>query len=174
MIATRGFVPLSRGHSSHKPRIFMDVIKLLKQDPQKVKKILEELEETTERATTKRQQLFAEVQSELRLHELVEEEIVYPAFREQSKLKDIVLEGYEEHHVVDLIMDEIAGEPVTDETWAAKVKVMKDNVEHHVEEEEDKMFPQARKLFAEEELERLGQRVEQRKRQEQMQHPKTA
>ena len=152
----------------------MDVIKLLKQDHQKVKKILEELEETTERATTKRQQLFAEVQSELRLHELVEEEIVYPAFREQSKLKDIVLEGYEEHHVVDLIMDEIAGEPVTDETWAAKVKVMKENVEHHVEEEEDKMFPQARKLFAEEELERLGQRVEQRKRQEQMQHPKAA
>ena len=152
----------------------MDVIKLLKQDHQKVKKILEELEETTERATTKRQQLFAEVQSELRLHELVEEEIVYPAFREQSKLKDIVLEGYEEHHVVDLIMDEIAGEPVTDETWAAKVKVMKENVEHHVEEEEDKMFPQARKLFAEEELEKLGEQVEQRKQQEQLKQPKAA
>ena len=152
----------------------MDVIKLLKQDHQKVKKILEELEETTERATTKRQQLFAEVQSELRLHELVEEEIVYPAFREQSKLKDIVLEGYEEHHVVDLIMDEIAGEPVTDETWAAKVKVMKENVEHHVEEEEDKMFPQARKLFAEEELEKLGEHVEQRKQQEQLKQPKAA
>jgi len=152
----------------------MDVIKLLKQDHQKVKKMLEELEETTERATTKRQQLFAEVQSELRLHELVEEEIVYPAFREQSKLKDIVLEGYEEHHVVDLIMDEIAGEPVTDETWAAKVKVMKENVEHHVEEEEDKMFPQARKLFAEEELEKLGEQVEQRKQQEQLKQPKAA
>ena len=152
----------------------MDVIKLLKQDHQKVKKMLEELDETTERATTKRQQLFAEVQSELRLHELVEEEIVYPAFREQSKLKDIVLEGYEEHHVVDLIMDEIAGEPVTDETWAAKVKVMKENVEHHVEEEEDKMFPQARKLFAEEELEKLGEQVEQRKQQEQLKQPKAA
>jgi hemerythrin-like domain-containing protein len=152
----------------------MDVIKLLKEDHAKVKKMLDELEETTERATTKRQQLFAKVQSELRLHELVEEEIVYPAFREQSKLKDIVLEGYEEHHVVDLIMDEIAGEPVTDETWAAKLKVMKENVEHHVEEEEDKMFPQARKLFAEEELESLGERVEQRKQQEQLKQPKAA
>ena len=85
-----------------------------------------------------------------------------------------MLEGYEEHHVVDLIMDEIAGEPVTDETWAAKVKVMKENVEHHVEEEEDKMFPQARKLFAEEELEKLGEQVEQRKQQEQLKQPKAA
>jgi hemerythrin superfamily protein len=150
----------------------MDVIKLLKEDHKKVKKMLDELEETSESA--KREELFAHIQHELRLHELVEEEIVYPTFREQSKLKDIVLEGYEEHHVVDLIMDEIAGEPVTDETWAAKVKVMKENVEHHVEEEEDKMFPQARKLFAEKELERLGERVEQRKRQEQLQQPKAA
>ena len=151
----------------------MNVITLLKEDHKKVKKMLEELEATTERATKKRQQLFAEVQNELRLHELVEEEIVYPAFREQSKLKDIVLEGYEEHHVVDLIMDEIAAEPVTDESWAAKLKVMKENVEHHVEEEEEKMFPQARKLFTEEELEKLGERVAQRKRQ-QVQQPKAA
>src|SRR5437764_2663140 len=124
----------------------MDAIKLLKEDHQRVKRMLNELEETTERATKKREDLFAEIQAELRLHELVEEEIVYPAFRERSKLKDIVLEGYEEHHVVDLIMDEIAGEAVTDETWAAKVTVMKENVEHHAEEDEKKMFTQPRKL----------------------------
>ena len=153
----------------------MDVIKLLKEDHKKVKKMLDELESTTERAANTRAQLFAKIQSELKLHELAEEEIVYPAFREQCKLKDIVLEGYEEHHVVNLIMDEIDHEAVTDETWAAKVKVMKENVEHHVEEEEEKMFPLARKLFKDEELEMLGQRVEQRKRQKQMrQLPKAA
>ena len=144
----------------------MDVIKLLKEDHKKVKKMLKELEATSEREAGKRTKLFAEIERELKLHELVEEEIVYPAFREQSKLKDIVLEGYEEHHVVDLIMDEISGEPVTDETWAAKLKVMKENVEHHVEEEEEKMFPQARKLFSEEDLEELGRRVAARKQQE--------
>ena len=152
----------------------MDVIKLLKEDHQKVKAMLKELEGTTERAAKKRAELFAEVERELKLHELVEEEIVYPAFREKSKLKDIVLEGIEEHHVVDLIMDEIANEPVTDESWAAKVKVMQENVEHHVEEEEEKMFPQARKLFEEDELESLGAQVEQRKRQEQTKQPKAA
>lgn len=151
-----------------------DVIKLLKQDHREVKKMLDELEDTTERATTKRKDVFARVQSELRLHELVEEEIVYPAFREKSKLKDIVLEGYEEHHVVDLIMNEVAGEPVTDETWGAKLKVMKENVEHHIEEEEGKMFPQARKLFSEEELEDLGRRITARKEQEKSQLPRAA
>lgn len=150
----------------------MDVIKLLKEDHKKVQKMLDTLEGT--KAPAQRQQLFIRIQSELKVHELVEEEIVYPAFREQSKLKDIVLEGYEEHHVVDLIMDEIAGEPVTDETWAAKVKVMKENVEHHIEEEEGKMFPQARKLFKEEELEMLGEQVAQRKRQEEIQLPRAA
>src|SRR3954466_15206716 len=144
----------------------MNVIKLLKEDHKKVKKMLDELAETSESA--KREELFAHIQHALRLHELVEEEIVYPTFREQSKLKDIVLEGYEEHHVVDLIMDEIAEESVTDETWAAKLKVMKENVEHHVEEEEEKMFPQARKLFSEEDLEELGSRVAARKQQEQL------
>src|SRR3954469_9361572 len=145
----------------------MDVIRLLKEDHRKVKKMLKDLEATSESEAGKRTDLFAEIERELRLHELVEEEIVYPAFREKSKLKDIVLEGYEEHHVVDLIMDDIAAEPVTDETWAAKVKVMQENVEHHVEEEEEKMFPQARKLFEEEELEELGSRVAARKQQEQ-------
>ena len=152
----------------------MDVIKLLKEDHKKVKKMLDDLESTTERAVTKREELFAKIQSELKLHELVEEQIVYPAFREQAKLKDIVLEGYEEHHVVDLLMEEIANELVTDETWGAKVKVMKENVEHHVEEEEEKMFPQARKLFKDEELEKLGEQVELLKRKEQMQQPKAA
>src|SRR3954463_15717646 len=61
-------------HSSHQGRRFMDVIKLLKEDHQRVKKMLDELEETTERATKKREDLFAEVQAELRLHELVEED----------------------------------------------------------------------------------------------------
>jgi hemerythrin superfamily protein len=152
----------------------MDVIKLLKEDHKKVKKMLKELEATSESEARKRADLFAEIRRELKIHELVEEEIVYPTFREQSKLKDIVLEGYEEHHVVDLIMDEISDEAVTDETWAAKVKVMQENVDHHVEEEEEKMFPQARKLFKDEELEMLGEQVEQRKRQEQMQYPKAA
>ena len=58
-----------------------------------------------------------------------------------------MLEGYEEHHVVDEIMGELDASRVTDETWGAKFKVMKENIEHHIEEEEGEMFKTARCVF---------------------------
>jgi hypothetical protein len=70
-----------------------------------------------------------------------------------------VLEGYEEHHVVDEIMGELEMTDVGDETWGAKFKVMKENIEHHIEEEEGEMFKNARQVFDRSELEELGARM---------------
>ena len=137
----------------------MDAISLLKDDHDKVKKLLAEGEETTERAEKGRTELFATLKEEMLIHERIEEEIFYPALKEHPKAKDIVLEGYEEHHVVDEIMGELETTPVTDETWAAKFKVMKENIEHHIEEEEGEMFEQARQIFDADELESLGARM---------------
>ena len=75
-----------------------------------------------------------------------------------------MLEGYEEHHVVDMLMGELESLDVTDETWGAKAKVMKENIEHHIEEEEGEMFKKARQVFDREELEELGERMATRKR----------
>ena len=97
------------------------------------------------------------------LHERIEEEIFYPALKEHPKAKDIVLEAYEEHNVVDDIMGELEATDVTDETWAAKFKVMKENIEHHIEEEEGEMFKQARSVFDADELQALGDRMAARK-----------
>ena len=93
------------------------------------------------------------------IHERIEEEIFYPALKSHPKARDIVLEGYEEHHVVDEIMGELEETDVTDETWGAKFKVMKENIEHHIEEEEGEMFKQARQVFEADELEELGARM---------------
>jgi hemerythrin-like domain-containing protein len=93
------------------------------------------------------------------IHERIEEEIFYPALKEHPKAKEIVLEGFEEHHVVDEIMGELEATDVTDEQWAAKFKVMKENIEHHIEEEEGEMFKQARQVFSADELESLGARM---------------
>ena len=79
------------------------------------------------------------------------------------KAKDIVLEAYEEHHVVDLLMSELEELDVSDETWGAKAIVMKENIEHHIEEEEGDMFKQARQVFDRQELEDLGARMAERK-----------
>jgi hemerythrin superfamily protein len=141
----------------------MDAIRLLKADHDKVKKLLTELDSTTDRGIKTRQELFATIKGELTLHEIVEEEIFYPELKSHPKAREIVLEGYEEHNVVDKLMGELEALSVEDETWGAKAKVMKENIEHHIEEEEGEMFRQAREAFDETELEDLGTRMEQRK-----------
>ena len=141
----------------------MDAIALLKADHTKVKGLLADLETTTERGVKTRAELFATIKGELTLHEIVEEEIFYPELKAHPKAKDIVLEGYEEHHVVDVLMSELEALDVSDETWGAKDLVMKENVEHHIEEEEGEMFRQARSVFDAAELDDLGRRMEARK-----------
>ena len=141
----------------------MDALKLLKDDHKKVKGMLEKLDATTERAEKTRTEMLQTLKQELTVHETIEEEILYPALKEFAKTKDIALEGYEEHHVVDGIMAELEATPVDDETWGAKLTVMKENLEHHIEEEETDMFPKARKVMDEAELDELGERMAARK-----------
>jgi len=141
----------------------MDALQLLKADHDKVKKMLGELDSTTERGVKTREEGFAKLRRELEVHEAIEEEIFYPALKEHPKAKDLVLEAYEEHNVVDMVMKEIDGVAYDDETWGAKLTVMKENVEHHIEEEEDEMFKQARQVFSKEELTDLGERMAARK-----------
>ncbi|HLF40347.1 MAG TPA: hemerythrin domain-containing protein [Acidimicrobiia bacterium] len=74
-------------------------------------------------------------------------------------------EGVEEHHVVDQLMAEVKGLAAGDETWAAKMKVMIENVEHHAEEEESEMFPLVRQHFDATTRGRLGESLEARKAQ---------
>ncbi|MEO8274355.1 MAG: hemerythrin domain-containing protein [Chloroflexota bacterium] len=141
----------------------MDAIAMLKADHDKVKDLLADLESTTERGVKTRAELFATIKGELTIHEVIEEEIFYPALKSHPKAKDIVLEGYEEHHVVDLLMRELEDLDVTDESWGAKAIVMKENIEHHIEEEEGEMFTKARQVFDRQELLDLGERMAERK-----------
>jgi hemerythrin-like domain-containing protein len=136
-----------------------DAITLLKEDHQKVRKLLGELEETTERAAGKRETLLTAIEQELKIHTRIEEEIFYPAFRDAASKKDdkeLYYEAIEEHHVVDLVLPEIKDTDVDSDEFGAKAKVLKDLVEHHAEEEETEMFPRASKLMDREELLRLG------------------
>jgi hypothetical protein len=141
----------------------MNALTLLKADHDKMRKLLEELETTTERGVKTRQELFATIKGELTVHETIEEDIFYPALMEMAKTRDITLESYEEHHVVDLLMAELENLDVADEHWGAKAKVMQENVEHHMGEEEGEMFQKARQVFDKDELELLGTRMERRK-----------
>jgi hemerythrin superfamily protein len=143
----------------------MDALTLLKTDHDKVKKLLAELESTTERGEKTRTELFATIKGELTVHESIEEEIFYPALMDMAKTREITLEAYEEHHVVDLLMGELEDLDVTDPSWGAKATVMKENIEHHIEEEEGEMFQKTRQVFDKDELDELGQRMSERKAQ---------
>jgi hemerythrin-like domain-containing protein len=136
----------------------MDGLKLLEQDHDRVKRLCDELDEAN--TVERRRQLFAEIEGEIKLHEECEEKVLYPTLRNHPKLKDIVLEGYQEHHVVDLIMGELRNLSPSDETWPAKAKVMHESLEHHIEEEEEKMFPRARKEMSKEQIEELGRQMQ--------------
>ncbi|HEX8939884.1 MAG TPA: hemerythrin domain-containing protein [Candidatus Limnocylindrales bacterium] len=151
----------------------MDPIKLLEDDHRKVKRLMAECARLDGDGTSggrgdgdaagQRTALFDEIRREMTVHEIIEEEIFYPALREHPRAKDEVLEGIQEHHVVDTLMGELVDTPAHDERWPAKFKVMQENVEHHIEEEEGTMFPTARKVFDKDELQDLGGRMERRK-----------
>ena len=141
----------------------MDAITLLREDHRKLKALLRELEPTTARAVKTRAELFARIKVDLTAHEIVEEEVFYPTLKQHPRAKEIVLEGYEEHDVVDTLMGELDALPVEDETWGPKAKVMIENIEHHIEEEEGEMFQKARQVFDDDELEALGEAMARRK-----------
>lgn len=142
-----------------KRRAQKDAIAVLKEDHVRVRKLLSELEKTSEKAVSKREQLLATIEQELKTHTQIEEDVFYPAFRDAAERSDdrkLYYEAVEEHHVVDLVLPELKGTGPDSDQFAAKAKVLKDVVEHHAEEEETEMFPRARKLMGREELERLG------------------
>jgi hypothetical protein len=134
----------------------MDALTLLKQDHDRVKKMLADGERTTERGEKTREELFLRLKESLVAHESMEEQILYPALKAHPKAKELTLEAYEEHHVVDLVLEELENTPFADEQWGAKFTVARENIEHHIEEEEGEMFKMCRQLFSREELEQMG------------------
>jgi hemerythrin-like domain-containing protein len=137
----------------------MNAVTMLEDEHASLKRLLRELDATTDRAVKTRTELLVRVIDMLRAHETIEEEIFYPALKDHPRAKDIVLEGIEEHNVVDRILGELATLAVDDETWGAKASVMIENIEHHIGEEEDDMFVKARQVFSLTELRELGDKM---------------
>lgn len=138
----------------------MNAFALLKEDHKRVAGILEKIDATTERGVKTREELFIQLKTELDIHAEIEETIFYPVLEKHDETRDITLEGIEEHRIVKELLAELDAMAKDDEVWTAKMTVLKENVEHHVEEEEGEMFPKARKALTEDEIETLGTRLE--------------
>ena len=110
-----------------------------------------------------RQALLDQIDEKLRGHMLIEETIFYPAVSEDvsaKKIQDMVAESYEEHHVVQLVLDELPQVDLEDERFEAKMTVLEELIQHHVEEEEETMFPAAEKAMDADVLKELAEQMQ--------------
>ena len=139
----------------------MKATDLLKKQHKEVKALFKKVENTEN--ARERRRLMDEISTALEGHTTIEEEIFYPAVRglETQKAEEMVMEAFEEHHVVKLVLAELPQVDPEDERFEAKMTVLSELVEHHADEEEEEMFKVAQKL-GKEELEELGERMEER------------
>jgi hemerythrin superfamily protein len=117
------------------------------------------------RAKKQKMQIFDRIKKELTLHAEAEEAAFYPACEKEESLKELTLESYEEHKQMKDRIREIEGLASKSERFEAKVKVLMDDVFHHVSEEENSLFPKVRRAFSQNQLDRLALEVEDAKRQ---------
>ena len=145
-----------------------DILSLLREDHKTMKDLFSKMEKTTERGAATRRKLLDRIASEIKAHTTAEEETFYQPFRnaaESDENDETYYEANEEHHVVDLYLPELLETDPATTLFAAKAKVVKELVEHHMKEEEKDMFKQARQLFSKEELQEMGKAFAARKRQ---------
>jgi iron-sulfur cluster repair protein YtfE (RIC family) len=143
----------------------MDAFEMLKNDHAKVSSLFDKLEPATD-ATT-RQQLFAQLKQELDIHAHIEETILYPALKAADETRDITEEAYEEHQEVKDLLAELETTPADNEDWGDILLELRENVEHHVEEEEGEMFPKALTVLSEQQINDIGARMAAEKQQKQ-------
>jgi hemerythrin-like domain-containing protein len=139
---------------------------MLKSDHATVKRLLRELEGTTDRATKQRERLVADIERELKIHSQLEEELFYPTFKraaEDTAAEDLFYDATEEHHVVDMVLPELKSTSPKTPEFDAKCHVLKELVESHIREEEGQMFVKARTLLDDQQLRALGEEMQKRK-----------
>ena len=138
----------------------MDLYQMLIQDHRAVDDLFEKIEKSGKNANRTRQQLFGKLREELELHTRVEEQIVYPDFKKHERVKDFIGEALEEHGEVKKMLQQLGRMEPGAAEWSAGIADLKKAVQHHVREEEQRIFPAARKEIDEDEANDLARRVQ--------------
>lgn len=138
----------------------MDALQLMIKDHREVDKILEELTQTSDRAVKQREKLFMELKLSMDAHAEMEEKVFYPRLKEKAESKQLALEAYEEHALVKDLLKQLEKMAKDDERFLAKMTVLKENIQHHVKEEEQELFKFAQDLLGKDELEDLGTKMQ--------------
>ncbi|HSE55548.1 MAG TPA: hemerythrin domain-containing protein [Nocardioidaceae bacterium] len=137
-----------------------DAIVLLKDDHKEILKAFKDFENAGENATATKGKLVDKIIELLTVHTYIENEVMYPRVRDLlPDLEDDIDESYEEHHVADLLVVELAAMKPDVERFDAKTTVLIENVRHHIEEEEQEWFPQVREGVGRKQLQEIGEEM---------------
>ena len=137
----------------------MNAIDLLEQQHREVEELFEEFEGAGDGAVKTKERLCREISNALAIHAEIEEKLFYPESK-QANTEEILRESVEEHLAMKRIVADLLESAPSDDQFEAKMTVLKEQVEHHVEEEEKELFPKVRKDLSKDELEDLGERMQ--------------
>jgi hemerythrin superfamily protein len=140
----------------------VNALKLLETQHREVETMFEKFESAGDGARKTKERLCAEIADALALHAEIEEKLFYPEMKEAigEEGEELLRESVEEHLSVKRLLDDILDSSAADDQFDAKMKVLKEQVEHHVEEEEGELWKKAKKACSSEQLEDLGSRME--------------
>ncbi|ABG95220.1 conserved hypothetical protein [Rhodococcus jostii RHA1] len=137
-----------------------DAIVLLKNDHKEIRKLFRDFRGAGPNARVEKGRIVDDIIEALTVHTYIENEGMYPEVRDLAPdLEDDILESYEEHHVADVLVVELAAMKPDDERFDAKTTVLIENVEHHIEEEGQKWFPKVREALGRKQLREMGARM---------------
>ena len=136
---------------------------MLRKDHEEVKTILSQLDEIKDNAPKKREELFQKLRGELVPHMKAEEIVFYPPLVAKKESREDAMEGMEEHHVSEMVLKELETMQKGAEQWGAKMSVFKELVEHHIKDEQNKVFKSAEKALSSEEFQKIMKQFEQEK-----------
>lgn len=140
----------------------IDPIKMLKDDHTRLRSMLESLDT---RSAEQREDLLRDIERDLKIHSMLEEEILYPEFREASGDREdrkMYYEATEEHHVVDMVLPELKAISGDADRFTARAKVLRELINHHIEEEEEDLLPRAQELLGAR-MQEIGSRMAERR-----------
>ena len=134
----------------------MNAVDMLESQHREMEELFAKLEKADR--SDRKQKLFTQIADKLAVHASIEEQEFYPAVK-AKRTEDILLESLEEHLGINRVLSDLIDLDPSDETFDAKTKVLQEQVEHHVGEEEDDIFPKVKKIFDEETLVAIAQQM---------------
>jgi hemerythrin-like domain-containing protein len=142
----------------------MDIFEVLTSDHEKVSKILEQMEQTSNRAASRRERLVQNLNANLLPHMYAEEQYFYQILLDETSEQEDVYSALEEHRAAKMVLSDLTEAAADDPRWIARLKVLKELIEHHVEEEESQIFDIARKVIDEERSNEVTKRFKELKK----------